>query len=848
MLRLKANILNGLAMVAFFLPAGLARGADASNKEGLELFEKRIRPLLVDRCYECHSTQAGKSKGHLLLDSKQGLAKGGESGPALVPGDIEGSRLVKAIRWTDPDLQMPPKKQLDAQQVAWVEQWVKLGAPDPRDAASVAAAGKTPGKRTIDIEAGKKWWAFQPVAELPTPAVTHEGWGANKIDAFIAAELEKKKLDPSPAADRRTLIQRATLDLTGLRATYEEVETFVADKSPDAYPKLIERLLGSPHYGERWGRYWMDVTRYAEDNPTGEATTPPYPYAWRYRDWVIKAMNQDVPYDRFVKLQLAADLMPDAQRSDLAALSYLGAAPQYHKDGRLSKDVIQNLYNDDWDERVDAVSRGLLGLTVACARCHDHKFDPITSNDYYSLMSVFASTVAAPRPVEEVDAATETRFMVAANQLFYLSYVSNLLRGDPGTKKVEARQKVERFVERMEEIKQDMSFLRDKHPAMYTHLVQIAKRPDPYPDAKPATRPTTRPAAPPIVAGAGAGGFFNGGRRRFRGGSTEPFYNAVFDAGLFVNGSDPDLTMLDVKAGTPHDLRRLNAGNVTNPGEPAPRGFLSVLAKGDKSFHKGSGRLELADRIFTDAAPLTARVIVNRVWGWHFGKPLVETPSDFGAQGDKPSHPQLLDDLAARFIAHGWSLKWLHREIMLSQAYQQASHPRADGMKLDPGNRLVWRMTPRRLDVEAYRDCLLQACGDLDTTNTTGPSSDVDQPDNHRRTVYGRISRGRMSSMLQLYDFPEPVMHSPERDTTTSPLQQLFVMNSPFMEDQARALVARVKNVTEPTEKIRTMYHDVFARNPSRRELALAEDYLKTGTLNEYAHALLCANEVIFWP
>lgn len=830
---------------------GAARADDRpapASREGIDLFEKHVRPVLVQYCYDCHSTQSKKIKGRLVLDSRQGVAKGGETGPVVVPGDPDASRLIVAIRWTDEDLQMPPKQKLTAQQIEKFEQWVRLGAPDPREA-STGVPVKTAAGPT-SIERGRTWWAFQPVAEVSAPAVKDRAWPQRKIDSFVLAELERNRLSPSPVADPRTLIQRAYLDLTGLRPTFEQVEAFAKDPSTAAYERVIESLLASPQYGERWGRYWLDVARYGEDNPTTEATNPPYPFAWRYRDWVIQAVNQDVPYDRFVKLQLAADLMPVVARRDLAALSFLGAGPVYHKDGRLSKEVIETLYTDDWDERVDTVTRGILGLTVACARCHDHKFDPISTRDYYGLVGVFASTVAAPRPLADVDPRTETRFMAAAQRIFYFSYVANLLRGEPGSKPKEAREKVERFVVEMDQVLAEMSFLRAEHPEMYTYLSRLAKHPDPY------GKPATQPAETDVVATGGATTqpavaqgqqqFFNR-RGRFRGASTEPFVNAVYDAGLWVNGTDGDLTMIDIKPGQPHDMNVLPGGNVSKPGVAVPRGFPAVLARGDASFYSGSGRLELAERIFTDAAPLAARVIVNRVWAWHFGKPLVATQSDFGAQGERPTHPQLLDDLAARFVANGWSLKWLHREIMLSATYQQASRPRPDGIKADPGNRLLWRMNPRRLDIEAYRDNLLQAAGTLDRM-AGGPSTDLDQFDNHRRTVYARVSRGRLNPLLQLYDFPEATMHSPSRETTTTPLQQLFAINSPFMQDQAAALARSVDKEPDAAAKIRAMYRKVLARDPTDAEAARANAYLTTGTLVDLAHGLLYTNEVIFWP
>jgi len=805
---------------ACFAPANaIAQKSAEPTKEGIEFFEKHIRPVLVESCYECHSSQSRKIKGKLALNTKEGIAKGGISGPVLVPGEVEKSRLIEAIRWSDPEFAMPPKGKLTKQQIERFEQWVKMGAPDPR----TGPTSGTTAKKTLDIEGSRNWWSFRPVNETTGPIVKQQAWAKKKIDTFVLHELEAKQLAPSPAADERTLIVRASLDLTGLRPSYEQVEAFAKNPSDEAYEQIIEQLLASPQYGQRWGRYWLDVARYGDDNPTSEATNPPYPFAWRYRDWVIQAINDDMPYNRFVSLQLAADLIPKTPRADLAATGFLGAGPVYHKDGRLSKDVIENLYMEDWDERVDVVTRGVLGLTVACARCHDHKFDPISTRDYYALTGVFASTAAAVRPIADVDPQVETRFMVASRKLFYLNYATNLLRSEPGSKPQESRKKVEQFVKELDQIVDDIADLRDSHPVLHAYLAKLYKRPG-----------TAEPK--------GGGKKGKGG-----GGNADQLIHSVLDAGLWVDGADPDITMLDLKAGQHRNLHVLPGGNVAKPGELVPRGFLSVLAKGEPAFQRGSGRLELADKIFTDAAPLAARVIVNRVWGWHFGRALVDTQSDFGTQGDRPSHPQLLDDLAARFIANGWSLKWLHREIMLSATYRQASNPRADAVKIDPGNRLLWRMTPRRLDIEAYRDCILQATGSLDV-KAGGPSVDLEQAGNHRRTVYGRVSRGRTSGLLLLYGFPEATMHSPNRQTTTTPTQQLFVMNSPFMRDQAVALVTSVAKQTDVSAKVRSMYQKVLARDPSERELALAGSYLANASITDYAHALLSTNEVIFWP
>ena len=660
--------------------------------------------------------------------------------------------------------------------------------------------------------------------------VAAKEWPAKKIDAFILAKLEERGLKPSPRADRRTLAQRAYVDLIGWKPAFEEVEAFAADPSPDAFERFVERLLASPRYEERWGRYWLDVARYAEDNPTAETTNPPYPFAWRYRDWVIEAINRDVPYDRFVKLQLAADLMPGTSREDLRALSYLGAAPVYHKDHRLSADVIYTFLADDWDERIDAVTRGLLGLTVACSRCHDHKFDPIPTKDYDSLAGVFASTARADRPLFDVDPQTETRFFWVRNRLFDLHYSMDLAVTEPSTLE-DAEGKKAAWQRGIDELRAEMEKLRERYPALVANLERYWQpiRPpgplksSPANDRAAARRPPRRLAA-----------------------SSEPFTHAVYEARQDVDGSDASYTVIRERPGEARDLPVMRRGNVSSPGDPAPRGFLTVLAQGDARFRHGSGRLELAERIFTDAAPLAARVIVNRVWAWHFGRPLVGTPSDFGTQGDKPTHPELLDDLAARFIANGWSLKWLHQEIMLSSSYQQSSRPRPEAEAVDATNSLLWRMNPRRLDAEAFRDTLLRLGGSLDT-RLYGPSEDLEEPANFRRTVYGTVSRNKLNSFLKLYDFPDASQTSPGRDLTITPLQQLFVLNSLFLRAQAASVVKRATE-PDPPALVRRLYRQVLARDPSAKELALALSYLQSGSAEEFAQILLASNEVLFWP
>lgn len=820
-----------------------------------EFFEKKIRPVLSEKCFGCHSSKLKTPMGGLVLDTWAGTRQGGSSGPAIVAGKPAESLLLRALRYDDSRLKMPPTGKLPDDVIASFEEWISAGAVDPR----VDSAAGAPVRRIVDekeLAKGRQWWAFQPLRVLKAPRTAQSSWPRTKLDHFVLAKLEEKGLSPSSEADARTLIRRAYLDLIGLKPTYEEVESFANDKFPDRYEKLIDKLLASPHYGERWGRYWLDVVRYAEDN-AGNITNPPYPHAWRYRDWIIEALNKDVSYDRFVQLQLAADLMPGIPRGDLRALGYMGMSPQDHKDVRLSAEVVGTIQLNDWDERVDAVSRGLLGLSVACARCHDHKFDPIPTKDYYRLQSVFASTQRATRPFFDIDPQTETRFMWIYQRMFDLHYTANLMESDPGSKPEQAARQVKTFRDELIQLQAEIDTMSERYPEIAAYIKTV-----PYPgERSPAQQAAApKPAAPTNTLppdlipnttrqNNAQQGADNEARDRKRISPDAPFMNSVYDAGLWWDESEPDLTFFLAKPGVPRDLPVYRGGNLSTPGEPAPRGFPSVLAKGPADFQHGSGRLELGEKIFTDAAALSARVIVNRVWGWHFEKHLVSTPSDFGTQGIKPTHPELLEDLSARLIANGWSLKWLHREIMLSATYRQSSHPRPEALDADPANQLLWRMNSRRIDIEAYRDSLLQISGNLDRT-MYGPSVNIDTAT--RRTVYGNLSRTRSGSeVLKLYDVPQPMQHIPMRLVTINPLQALFVMNSTFIQDQAATLAKAVENERKPEDKIRALYRKVFARDPNPAEIELGLNYLDHlggADLAQYAQALLSTNEVIFWP
>ena len=780
-------------MRSLALLLGLGVVASAQTPE-IEFFERRIRPVLVERCEVCHSSKLAEPMGGLVVDSRDGLRVGGASGPALVPGAPDSSLVIKALRYLDPSLKMPPTGKLPDRVVEDFAAWISSGAADPRAepvAPLSAAEDGTPGPGT-PIAEGRKWWAFQPLGERVVPAVSDPDWTLRKSDAFVFAALEENELEPSPAADRRTLIRRAYLDLTGLPPSYDEIEAFAVDQSPNAYSDVVVRLLESPRYGERWGRYWLDVARWAEDHPTREATNRPFAHAWRYRDWVIEAFNQDIPYNRFIRMQFAADLLPGFEPSDMRALGYIGNAPVYHKDRRLSRDVIETIASDDWDERVDAVSRGLLGLTVACARCHDHKFDPITAKDYYALAGVFASMWQVNRPIVAMDAEQADWLTWQHERLYRTKGVfGNLRELDTVAKELHAG--ILAMKPEYERLEMELS------------------------------------------------------------GYEVPMTPAVIDCGVWIDGSTPTVTRMDLRPGQPRDLPVFIRGNVANRGEIVPRRFLSVFEDSEpRPFQQGSGRLELADKLVGEAGALAARVWVNRVWGWHFGAHLVRTPSDFGTQGQAPTHPDLLEDLAARFVTNGWSLKWLHREIMLSAAYQQSSRAIPESQSADPTNRWIWRMNPRRLDVEAWRDSILQASGELNLAGG-GPSTEVDAESPARRSVYSAISRGRLHPVLQLYDFPVPTQHSPNRSVTTTPLQQLFVLNSGWMRARGRTLAEAFEDVGDSEGRIGSMYRQALGRDPTEAELRLGLTYLASRRAEigrepweEYAHTLLATNELTF--
>jgi len=748
---------------------------DRAPTSATALFEQQVRSILHDHCYECHS--GAEVEGELTLDSSAGLRKGGSRGALIDAEHPDKSLLLSAVRYGDPDLAMPPDGKLSDELVAVLEKWVRLGGDVPE-------FGETASGRSaeIDWKAAREFWSFQPVGLHEQPHVRNSEWPRQRIDHFVLARLETNGRSPSTEASRQTLIRRLSFDLIGLPPAPDEVESFTADDAPDAVERLVDRLLASPHYGERWGRCWLDVARYADETA---AWLEAAENAWLYRDWVVAALNDDLAYDDFVRLQLAADLMPDVPPSDHAALGFLGLSPTYWKELRLAPNVIQTVVMEEWEERIDAVSRSFLGLTVACARCHDHKFDPITMEDYYALAGVFASTQLAERPLLSTE--QEERVRAARGRVDALEAELKKLKDQQSDEAQELRRQIEAIV---------------------------AETPN----------------------------------------YDSPWAHVVYDAAIYVEPDGTDKTKIDYRKGEARDLPVYRRGSPASPGEIVPRRFLRVLSGTDSAnFDEGSGRLELAESILNEGRPLAARVIVNRVWRHHFGEGLVRTASNFGAQGERPSHPELLDDLSDRFIEHGWSLKWLHREILLSATYRQSSEFNSVAAQADPENRLLWRMNRRRLDAEAWRDAMLAAAGAWDD-QIGGRPLPLDDPEHHRRTIYGRVGRREMNDMLRLFDVPVPSSHSEGRTPTTTPLQQLYVLNSPFVERQAELLAERLTgNSLSDRDRIELCYQLLFGRGATDAEQELAERFLASDgsqqsgkNWQDYVHALLGLNEFAF--
>jgi len=709
----------------------------------LQFFENRIRPVLAENCYKCHSTQSEKIKGGLVLDSRDGVLKGGDTGPAIVPGDPEKSLLIKAVRYSDPDLQMPPKGgKLPDNTIADLVAWIKMGAPDPRETSSAQKAW---------ADSSKTHWSWQALTKPNVPEVKDPIWAKTPIDNFILAKLEEKDLKPNPPADKRTLIRRATFDLIGLPPAPEEVDAFLKDDAPDAFAKVVDRLLASPHYGERWGRHWLDVARYSDTKGQirRQRDDPNYPYAWTYRDYVIRSFNDDKPFNLFVIEQLAADKLPATVRNptNLCALGFLTVGERF-----------MGMQNDIINDRIDVVTKGFLGLTVTCARCHDHKFDPIPTKDYYSLFGVFANCV-------------EPKFEPVI--------VKNL-GGPDYTDYYRQRMDLEREKETIEARLPELRRNRDR---MGLRQVQRDIRQN---ESKISQLEMTHPAAPPRA-----------------------------------------MVLEDIRR--PHDSPVFVRGDAGNKGPIVPRHFLEVLSGSYRpAFTNGSGRLDLAWAVVSKSNPITPRVLMNRIWLHHFGEGFVSSPDDFGMRSELPSHPQLLDYLASRLVEDGWSIKKMHRLIMLSSVYQESSANNPRFAQVDLDNRLLWRANIRRLEFEALRDSLLAIGGDLDLKMFGRPVDIEREPYSTRRTIYGLVDRADVADVLINFDFANPDLPTGRRHETTVPQQALFLMNSPLVIEQAKKLVALSEFVScsDDEAKINFLYNRIYQRPPRPEEAKLGVEFV----------------------
>ncbi len=885
-----------------------------------DFFERYVRPVFVSRCLECHGPNTQESG--LRVDSREHLLSGGDLGPAIVPGDPAHSRLVHAIRRQD-DPAMPPDRELSPGEILAIERWIQMGAFWPENE---TLSFETVGATTH--------WAFQPIQDPPVPATVDSTWLRTSIDAYILARLEAASVAPSEAADRYTLLRRLAFDLLGMPPTYDDVQQFVNDPAPGAYTSIVDRLLASPHYGERWGRHWLDVARYSDTKGFAYFEDLNYPYAYSYRDYVISAFNDDVPYDDFVVQQIAADQLPqDKYRHVSAALGFLTVGQRF-----------TNNLHDVLDDRIDVVTRGLMGLTVACARCHDHKYDPIPTADYYSLYGVFRSSseplvnpvvgdppdtdefrkyeeelhnrvvaltrYAKKKHVELVKGARDRagEYLLAAQQDEDSGVVIDnfLIIIDPGelnptmrlrwqslirrTRRINdpvlspwhtlAALPRERFAEEARKYSARIADSADgvsaqsvnpivaaalrKHPpesledaaklygdllvetdSMWQAIVAESRKngtPEPEALADSAWEELRQilyaPDAPASIPLPDIG--FNLIRLlpdRIAQEEVQKLLKAVEE--WAAKGTDLAPRAMVLHDTRPHEPRVFHRGNPTQPRQRVPRQFLRVIAgKNRRPFtNQGSGRLELARAIVSPKNPLTARVIVNRIWMHHFGEPLVTTPSDFGRRSEPPRQAELLDHLASRLIEDNWSIKKLHRRILLSATWRQVSRHRADAAGVDAENALFWRQNRRRRGFEGVRDSLLAVTG---TLNTKMGGSSVDlliRPFTKRRTVYGFVNRSSLPSLFSAFDFPSPDATSSGRSETTVPQQTLFMMNHHFVVEcagdllkYADAVSNTASGVTTQENRIRSLYHVVLARDPGPEELAAAESFFESGS------------------
>jgi len=776
--RLPSFLIGAIALLCPTLAAATPSVKDAA---GVEFFEKNIRPVLAEQCYSCHSTSASSIKGDLLLDSKESLLHGGKHGTVIRPGDPEHSRLIEAISYTNPKFHMPPKRSLNEEQIAAFTQWIKMGAPDPRTEDAQAALPPV-----YDYAKEKNFWSFQPVKDVQPPSVKESAGLQSPIDSFLEANYEAKGLHASGPTDKRTLIRRATYDLVGLPPTPAEVDAFLADASPIAFEKVVDRLLASPHYGEQWGRHWLDVVRYADTS--GCNSDYPIPLMYKYRNYVIDAFNNDKAYDEFLREQIAGDLLPaktDAERKEHTIAT--GCIATSRRFGSLDNEFYLTI-----QDTLDNLGKSMLGLSVGCARCHDHKFDPIPTSDYYALYGFFSSTTYSfpgseihPHAKDFVPLGTPEQ---AAAQAAYGKRVAVL-------------------DQEIRDLGQDKIHLQAKLKTLKNATTQ------------PTENGRTMEQVDQLLA-----------------------EDKAEMKKLDTDGLPPGDVAFAVMEGRPVDASIQKKGSPTELGNTVRRGFLQIL--GGQTLPKtetGSGRLELAQWITDPTNPLTARVMVNRIWEYHFGKGIVATPNDFGHRGIAPTDPALLDYLASTFIKNGWSVKSMHRMLMLSRAYQMSDQIDPANAAIDPENAYLSHFNPQRLSAEEIRDSVLLASGELDPTVDAGPhpfppSSQWKYTQHHpfvadystnQRSIYLMQQRIRKQPFLAVFDGADTNDTTPDRPLSTTAIQALFMMNDPFMHTQADKLASRVsESDADVARQIDCAYKLLYTRPATRDEIALGEKYL----------------------
>ena len=760
--------------------------------EQIEFFEAEIRPVLVQHCYDCHSTDAAELQAGLYVDSREAMIKGGESGAAVVVGKPAESLLISAVKYNG--IEMPPDRKLEQRQIEALTKWVEMGAPWPEATSTPgtpAAESRQDWSKFDWAKAQQSHWAWQPVRRPEVPVVStaqSSNEVVNPIDSFVLAHRTQARLQAVAPAATHILARRIFIDLIGIPPNPEQVQSFATAAANDrqkAVESLVDELLNSPKYGQRWARHWLDVARFSDGRGGFLEGDKALDDAWRYRDWVVDALNRDLPINEFIRQQIAGDLSGDP--SQAVATGFFALGPTYQSDGG-DPDSIAQSRAETLDDRVDILTRGLLGITGSCARCHDHKFDPIPQQDYYSLAGIFNNSATHDLPLAAVDVVKRFRDHQHAVE--------------------ELNKKIKTFPKRSRNEKNPAAEEATKEEATPEEQAQL--------DHWKAELADLQTNAPPALETAHT---------------------------LHETGHD--------------DMKVALRGNLLKTGDVAPRRFLRVISGAEPTgYTKGSGREELAASIVDPQNPLTVRVFVNRIWQHHFGAGLVRTPSNFGTLGESPTHPELLDWLASEFVANGWSLKSLHRQIMCSATYQLSGDYNEQSYKADGDNRLLWRMSPRRMDVEAWRDSLLFVTGELDST--LGGPSHHNITETKRRTLYAKVGRNGdafgSDVFLRLFDFPLMRSTVEQRPSSIVPQQFLFFMNSPFMFDRAKALVARLHSRSDSNEeRIKHAYELLYARDPEPAELEIglsfvsaASDGSELSSWDRYAQVLLSSNEFMF--